>query len=301
MEPAERRRAVGWLASQRSIPVSRACRAVGLARSNWYRQTVDWTARDAPVIDAINEVLDSRVRARWGFWKCDAWLDQKQRGINHKRLHRIYKAMGLNQKRRTKKRVPTRIRQPLAAPAQIDQQWSMDFMQDTLYCGRSFRTLNIFDEGTREVLAIEVDTSLPAARVIRVLEQLKDSRQLPTQIRVDNGPEFVSAKLQAWCDTHHIKLQFIQPGRPMQNGYVERFNGSFRREILDAYTFGSLDEVRELAHEWMECYNYERPHDALNGIPPALFRELLKQQNTTTSQTNTNSKIKSPETLKTLI
>jgi putative transposase len=272
-----------------------------LARSNWYRKTVDWTARDAPVIDAINEVLDSRVRARWGFWKCDAWLDQKQRGINHKRLHRIYKAMGLNQKRRTKKRVPARVRQPLAAPAQIDQQWSMDFMQDTLYCGRTFRTLNIFDEGTREVLAIEVDTSLPAARVIRVLEQLKDSRQLPTQIRVDNGPEFVSAKLQAWCDTHHINLQFIQPGRPMQNGYVERFNGSFRKEILDAYTFGSLDEVRELAHEWMECYNYERPHDALNGIPPALFRELLKQQNTTTSQTNTNSKIKSPETLKTLI
>jgi putative transposase len=205
--------------------------------------------------------------------------------------------MGLNQKRRTKKPVPARVRQPLAAPAQRDQQWSMDFMQDSLYCGTTFRTLNIFDEGTREVLAIEVDTSLPAARVIRVLEQLKDSRQLPTQIRVDNGPEFVSAKLQACSDTHHIKLQFIQPGRPMQNGYVERFNGSFRIEILDAYTFGSLDEVSELAHEWMECYNYERPHYALNGTPPALFREQLKQQ----IQTNTNSKTKSPETLKTLI
>lgn len=279
--------------SERSVPVARACRAVGLARSSWYRKTVDWTAKDAPVIDAINEVLDSRVRARWGFWKCDGWLDQKHRGINHKRLYRVYKAMGLNLKRRTKKRVPARVRQPLAAPAQVDCQWSMDFMQDSLYCGRSFRTLNLFDEGTREVLAIEVDTSLPAARVIRVLEQLKDSRQLPTQIRVDNGPEFDSAKLHAWCHQHNIHLHFIQPGRPMQNGYVERFNGSFRNEILDAYTFGSLDEVRELAHEWMDCYNYERPHDALNGIPPALFREQLEEQ--------TQTKTQSPRALSTLI
>ena len=115
--------------------MARACRAVGLARSNWYRKTVDWAAKDAPVIDAINEVLDSRVRARWGFWKCDGWLDQKQRGINHKRLYRVYKSMGLNHKRRTKKRVPARVRQPLDAPAQVDHQWSMDFMQDTLYCG----------------------------------------------------------------------------------------------------------------------------------------------------------------------
>lgn len=273
--------------------MSRACRAVGLARSNWYRKTVDWAAKDAPVIDAINEVLDSRVRTRWGFWKCDGWLDHKQRGINHKRLYRVYKSMGLNIKRRTKKRLPARVRQPLDAPAQVDRQWSMDFMQDSLYCGRSFRTLNLFDEGTREALAIEVDTSLPAARVIRVLEQLKDSRQLPTQIRVDNGPEFDSAKLHAWCDNHDINLHFIQPGRPMQSGYVERFNGSFRTEILDAYTFGSLDDVRELAHEWMESYNYERPHDSLNGVPPALYREQLEQQN----KPNT----KSPRTLKTLV
>lgn len=274
------------------MSVSRACNAVKLGRSNWYRKPRDRSEADAEVIDAINEVLDSRVRARWGFWKCDGWLRQKGRDINHKRLWRVYKAMGLNlERRRAKKRVPARIRQPLAAPPQVDHQWSMDFMEDSLYCGRRFRALNLFDEGTREVLAIEVDTSLPAARVIRVLEQLKDSRKLPRQIRVDNGPEFVSAKLSAWCDSNDINLQFIQPGRPMQNGYVERFNGSFRNEILNAYTFGSLDEVRDLAHEWMECYNYERPHDAHHGIPPALFREQLQQQ------TKTNI----PKTLKTLV
>lgn len=276
------------------MSVSHACNAVKLGRSSWYRKPRDRAAADAEVIDALNEVLDSRVRARWGFWKCHGWLRQKQRGINHKRLWRVYKSMGLNLKpRRTKKRVPARVRQPLAAPAQADLQWSMDFMQDSLYCGRCFRTLNLFDEGTREALAIEVDTSLPAARVIRVLEQLKDSRQLPSQIRVDNGPEFVAATLQAWCDTHNINLQFIQPGRPMQNGYVERFNGSFRTEILDAYAFGSLDEVRDLAHEWMDCYNYERPHDAHKGIPPALFREQLNQQ--------TETKTKSPRALETLL
>ena len=204
--------------------------------------------------------------------------------------------MGLDlARRRAKKRVPARIRQPLAAPAQVDHQWSMDFMQDRLCCGRDFRTLNPFDEGTSEVLAIEVDASLPAARVIRVLEQLKDkdSRQLPTRIRVDNGPEFASAKLHAWCDTHNINLHFIQPGRPMRNGYVEHFNGSFRTEIPNAYTFGSLDEVRDLAHEWMECYNYKRPHDAHKGIPPALFREQLEKQ--------TKQNYKSPRTLKSLL
>jgi putative transposase len=284
LEPAERRQAVGWLIENRSMTVTRACRVAKLVRSSWYRPPRDRVAKDAPIMDALNEVLASPVRSRWGFWKCHDWLRNKGRGINHKPLWRVYKAMKLNiPRRRAKKRLPTRDKQPLAAPPVANKQWSMDFMEDSLYCGRRFRTLNLFDEGTREVLAIEIDTSLPAARVIRVLEQLKENRKLPAQIRVDNGPEFVSAKLNAWCDTNQIKLQFTQPGRPMQNGYVERFNGSFRTEILDAFIFGSLDEARELAHEWMICYNYERPHDALNGIPPALFRE---KQNQLTNQNN---------------
>lgn len=289
MEPAERRTAVGWLAG-RGLPVSRACRAVNWRRSNWYRKPCDKAAADAPVINAINEALSAPCRSRWGFWKIHGWLRLKERPINHKRLWRVYKTMRLNLPRRAKKRLPARVKHPLNAPPVADRQWSMDFMEDSLYDGRRFRTLNLFDEGTREALAIEIDTSLPAARVIRVLEQLSESRDLPGQIRVDNGPEFTSAKLRAWCENHGIKLHFTQPGRPMQNGYVERFNGSFRREILEAHLFGSLDEVRDLAHDWITCYNEERPHDALGKLPPSLFRQQqTNQQNTQPHQPSPTS------------
>ncbi len=285
MEPAERRTAVGWLVGERGLPIRRACRAVNWRRSNWYRKPADRAEADAPVIDAINEALGAPCRRRWGFWKIHDWLRIKKRPVNHKRLWRVYKAMKLNLPRRAKKRLPSRVKQPLAAPPVADRQWSMDFMEDSLYCGRKFRTLNLFDEGTREALAIEVDTSLPAARVIRVLTQLAESRSLPEQIRVDNGPEFTSATLHAWCEERGVHLHFTQPGKPMQNGYAERFNGSFRREILDANIFGSLDEVRDLAHEWLTCYNEERPQDSLGSIPPSLFRQQQTNPNQPPSNT----------------
>lgn len=160
----------------------------------------------------------------------------------------------------------------------------MDFMHDTLYHGKRFRTLNVLDEGVREALAIEVDTSLPAERVIRVLEQLKDSRPLPEQIRVDNGPELISAKLVAWCEEHEVRLHHIQPGKPTQNAYIERFNRSFRREVLDAHLFSSLSEVREITHKWLISYNEERPHQALGYLPPAVFRQQQTKTSTTTPQ-----------------
>ena len=200
---------------------------------------------------------------------------------NHKRVWRVYRTMKLNLPRRAKRRLPARVREPLNAPPHADLQWSMDFMHDTLYHGKRFRTLNVIDEGVREALAIEVDTSLPAERVIRVLEQLKESRPLPRQIRVDNGPELISAKLIAWCDNHQIRLHHIQPGKPMQNGYIERFNKSFRNEVLAANLFGSLSEVREAVHLWMTEYNEERPHKSLGNLPPSLYRQQLKQTKST--------------------
>lgn len=200
---------------------------------------------------------------------------------NHKRVWRVYREMKLNLPRRTKRRLPARIKQPLEVPAQAGCMWSMDFMHDTLYHGKRFRTLNVFDEGVREILAIEVDTSLPAERVIRVLEQLKDSYPLPKQIRVDNGPELISSKLVAWCEMHQIKLHHIQPGKPTQNAFIERFNRTFRTEVLDAHLFASLTEVREIVHQWMIEYNEERPHDALGKLPPALFKQQQKQTNAT--------------------
>ncbi len=148
----------------------------------------------------------------------------------------------------------------------------MDFMSDALICGRRFRTLNVVDDFNREVLAIEVDLNIPAQRVIRVLERIAESRGLPSKIRVDNGPEFVSVALADWCEQKGIRLDFIEPGRPMQNSFVERFNRSFREEILDAYLFSTLNEVRELSSGWIHVYNEERPHESLGNLTPVEYR-----------------------------
>jgi len=147
----------------------------------------------------------------------------------------------------------------------------MDFMSDSLVDGRRFRLLNVMDDYNRESLAIEVDTSLPTLRVIRVLERLVENRGTPESIRMDNGPEFISEKLKVWCEERGIRLLFIQPGKPVQNAFIERKNGSMRKELLDAYLFFTLDEVRMLAEEWRLDYNHERPHAALGFVPPAEY------------------------------
>jgi len=225
------------------------------------------------VIERLNEVIGKH--GRWGFRKCYHWMRQRGEPWNHKRVLRVYRSMNLNMPRRAKRRLPARVIQPLDVPATAGKMWSMDFMHDTLYCGKRFRTLNVIDEGVREALAIEVDTSLPAERVIRVLEQLKDSHPLPEQIRVDNGPELISSKLVAWCENHGVKLHHIQPGKPTQNAYIERFNRSMRREVLDAHLFANLSEVREIIHKWMIAYNEERPHASLGNLPPAVYKQQL--------------------------
>ena len=183
--------------------------------------------------------------------------------------------MGLNQKRRTKKRLPDRERQPLEVPAQMNHTWSFDFMSDALYSGRRFRCLNIIDEGTREALGVVPDTSLPAARVVRELEQIGSARGLPARIRIDNGPEMLAQIFTDWCENNGIELAYIQPGKPNQNAYIERFNRSFRNELLDPYLFTSLSQVREMSAAWMISYNEERPHDSLGRIPPAEFRRQI--------------------------
>jgi len=213
---------------------------------------------------------------RAGFWKCFKRIRNKGTVLNHKRVYRVYCAMGLNLPRRMKRVLPKRVPKPMKVVESPNYQWALDFVHDTLYCGKRFRTLNVIDEGTRECLAIEADTSLPAQRVVRVLEQLKVERGLPFQIRLDNGPELISATMADWCEENQVELAFIQPGKPQQNGFVERFNGSFRREFLDAYLFESLDQVREMAWFWRLDYNDERPHESLGDIPPTVYRKMLE-------------------------
>lgn len=259
------------------LTIAHACQAVSLGRASFYRAPRNWRIADAAVIDALNEQLKKSPRA--GFWKCYQRIRRAGHGFNHKRVYRVYCQMGLNLRRRTKRVLPKRIAQPLEVSLFPNRQWALDFMHDTLYCGKRFRTLNIIDEGTRECLAIEVDTSLPAGRVIRVLEQLKQERGLPQQIRVDNGPELISAEFYDWCESNGIEVVYIQPGKPQQNGFVERFNGSFRREFLDAYLFETLSQVREMAWLWMLDYNDERPHESLGDLPPAVYRAKVENSN----------------------
>ena len=158
-------------------------------------------------------------------------------------------------------------------PERPDQVWSADFMSDALYHGTRFRTFNVIDDYNREALAIEIDTSLCAPRVVRVLERLKEQDRKPDVLRVDNGPEFLSECLTQWCRDNGVLLQYIQPGKPNQNAYIERFNRTYRNEVLNLYLFHSLDEVWEMTGRWMMEYNGQRPHDALGKLPPTAYAE----------------------------
>ncbi len=204
----------------------------------------------------------------YGFRKLYAYIRRSGKQWNHKRIYRVYKLLKLNRKRKGKRRLPSRVKQPLVKQEQINQSWSMDFMSDSMVGGRRFRTFNLIDDCTREVLAIEIDTSLSSKRIIRTLERVILDRGKPNIIRTDNGPEFTSKDLELWARDHEIKIQFIQPGRPMQNGYIERFNRIYRESILDAYLFFELDQVRTLTEEWMDEYNLRRPHESLGNLTP---------------------------------
>jgi putative transposase len=179
----------------------------------------------------------------WGFWKCLQRLRDQGDAWNHKRVHRGYCSMKLNLPRRTKKRVITRARQLLMAPEELNQVWALDFMHDTLYDGRKFRLLNVIDEGNREALRIECDSSIPSTRLLRVLNELIDFYDKPKAIRMDNGPEMTSAKFVSWAEQHGIELRYTQPGKPKQNAFVEQFNRSVRQEVLNAWLFDSLAQA----------------------------------------------------------
>lgn len=191
---------------------------------------------------------------------------------NHKRIQRVYKLLGYNKTKRSRKRIPARVKQPLLVPSEPNQTWSMDFMADRLMNGRRFRVLNIIDDYNREALEIEPYFSITATRVISILERLIMENRKPKRIRVDNGPEFISEALRQWCEDNDIDLQFIQPGRPMQNGFIERFNRSFRQDVLDANLFANLCEVKMLSYEFVEDYNHHRPHESLNDLSPVEYR-----------------------------
>lgn len=191
--------------------------------------------------------------------------------INHKRVYRIYRAEGLLVRRRKRKRMGTTDRPTLATPTGLNQRWSMDFISDALSTGQKFRSLNIVDDYNRECLAAEVDTSLTGVRVVRVLERLGEERGLPQTVVLDNGPEFAGRALDVWAYAQGVNLHFIAPGKPVQNAFIESFNGKMRDECLNEHWFMSLREARQIIEDWRRDYNEVRPHAALANRTPKEF------------------------------
>ena len=223
--------------------------------------------------DAIRELLLrlAASRPRWGFGLMFDWLRSKGKRWNHKRVYRIYKELELNLRIKPKKRFPSRNPVPLDDAKRPNDCWSLDFMSDNLTNGRSYRTLNVIDDFNRESLAIEVDHSLPSERVVRVLDQIAEERGHPRKLRSDNGPEFIASALAEWAQDNDVELAPIQPGKPTQNAYIERFNRTFREEVLSVYAFKDLDEVRDESTRWQYDYNHDRPHRSLNRQTPMKY------------------------------
>lgn len=271
-----------YLADTHGLSIQRACQNVGMSRSAWYRPPVDWLERDRPLAEALSDLAGKKPGL--GFWKLFRRLRRRGHRWNHKRVWRVYCLLKLNRRRRPKKRIPPREPMPLWVPSRPNEVWSADFMSDSLYRGVRFRTFNVLDDFNREALAIEIDTSLPSARLVRVFEQLKAERELPDVLRTDNGPEFLGECFTEWCHDNGIVIDYIEPGKPNQNAYIERFNRSYRTEVLDTWLFHDLDEVREITWAWMLEYNEERDHDSLGGMTPF---EALKNAKSSTIELST--------------
>lgn len=259
------------------MSLRQACMLLRLSSSVYYYKAKT-NPEDQPIQDMLSGLAESH--RRWGFWKMYRFIRGQARQWNHKRVYRIYTEMNLNLRRKAKKRLPGRIKEPLALPDAPNQVWSMDFMYDRLMSGRPFRTLNIIDDFNREVLAITIETSISSQRVARELSQIIEWRGKPHKIRVDNGPEFLA--LEEWCKEQHIDLKFIQPGKPNQNAFIERFNRTYRDDVLGQYLFEDLDQVKELTSQFIWQYNNIRPHDSLENLTPRAF--LLKYGKLTAAQ-----------------
>ncbi len=266
VKPSCRRKMAKAAVKEEKVNIRQACEAFSLSQT-CYRYESKFSAENDLIADCLMRITSNQ--RNWGFGLCFLYLRNVQGfSWNHKRVYRIYRALELNMRIKPNKRIVREKPEPLSQPEAANQIWSMDFMHDQLEDGRSIRLLNVIDDFNREGLTIEVDLSLPADRVVRTLNQIIEWRGKPKAIRCDNGPEYISNKLKSWAEEEHIKLEYIQPGNPQQNAYVERFNRTVRYDWLSHYMFESIHEVQDYATKWLWTYNNERPNMGIGGITP---------------------------------
>jgi putative transposase len=279
--PEQRRTAVHHVMTTAEVSERRACRFTGFARSTQRYRSV--RPSDAALRARLHEL--AAKRRRWGYRQLTRVLRREGWPINRKRVQRLYQEEGLQVRRRRRKRRAVVPRVPVAVPLRPNERWSMDFVRDTLGDGRVFRCFTLVDDCTRECPAIEVDVSLPGERVVRVLDRVAAVRGYPRAIVCDNGPEFVSAALDEWAHRHQVVLDFIDPGKPVQNAFIESFNGTFREECLNESWFVSLADAQRTIEAWRIDYECERPHSRLKDLTPREFARVLADVATSTTLT----------------
>ncbi|QTG35370.1 IS3-like element ISXac2 family transposase [Xanthomonas phaseoli pv. phaseoli] len=268
VRPSQRREMAQSAVTSGRTNIRHACQTFAVSQT-CFRYQAKASEENARIADWLIRL--TTAHRDWGFGLCYLYLrNVKGFGWNHKRVYRIYRELELNLRIKPRKRLVRERPEPLAVPEAINQVWSMDFMHDQLADGRSFRLFNVLDDFNREGLGIEVDLSLPSARVIRSLEQIIEWRGKPAVIRCDNGPEYISGALLSWAQRHGIRVEHIQPGKPQQNAYVERYNRTIRYAWLAQTLFDTIDQVQDKATRWLWTYNHERPNMALGGITPAM-------------------------------
>jgi len=245
-----------------------ACRLVGLSRDAW---------RHPPVLDEQTRLLQTKImeiahaRRRFGYRRIHDMVKPAFPGVNHKKIYRLYTEAGLTVRKRKKAKRPIGERQPLLAVASVNHVWSMDFVSDSLVNGRRLKCLTVADDFSHESVDIAVDFGIGGAYVARILDQAATFRGYPHAVRTDNGPEFTSRVFMGWCQKNGIQHLLIEPGRPMQNGYIESFNGKFRDECLNEHWFDTLTQARAAIAAWRLDYNEVRPHSSCKRMPPAKY------------------------------
>jgi putative transposase len=262
--PQVKRQAVDVLKEERGLGVTRACGLMMISRSQYgYRSR-------RPVTAGLRERICELAgeKRRYGYRRIHVLLRREGWSVNRKRTYRLYREAGLAVRRRKRKRIGPFERKPLPKPLAVNRSWSMDFVSDGLCDGRRLRCLAIVDDFSRECLVLEVDTSITGKRVVAVLERLADLRGLPLSITVDHGPEFEGQVLDAWAYQAGVRLSFIRPGKPVENAYIESFNGRFRDECLNEHWFLTMAHARRAIEAWRIEYNTERPHSSLGNLTP---------------------------------